>query len=248
MRIPGLLLIFISVLLPLYWYSALWTSYPNGALLSQYIGSVALITMAYSQLLATRANGLEFIFGPLDKIYVLHKWLGITAIIAILFHDTLDAEIDSLGRETWLVDIAETLGEFSLYGLLILVAFSIATFIPYQLWRLSHKFVGALFAFSSFHFLFILKPQALSDPLGLYVSAFCVLGLICYAITLLPFNRYSGLHRYQVAAIEATGGVANITLSTQKDKLKHRAGQFCFISIEQSLLSCLLYTSDAADE
>ena len=73
------------------------------ALFSQYLGMSALIAMAISQTIATRIAPVEWIFGGLDRAYVLHKWLGIGALVAILLHDTIDAEMTGLGRETLLV-------------------------------------------------------------------------------------------------------------------------------------------------
>ena len=93
---------------PIPWFSALAGQHDPIALLSQYFGSAALIVMAISQLLATRFRVLEVIFGGLDRIYVLHKWLGISALA------------------------------------------------------------------------FILRPFALTDPAGLYVLAFCVIGILSY--------------------------------------------------------------------
>ena len=54
--------------------------------MSQYFGSTALIIMAISQLLATQFRFLEIIFGGLDRIYALHKWLGIGTLAFILMH------------------------------------------------------------------------------------------------------------------------------------------------------------------
>ncbi|MCJ8340828.1 MAG: ferric reductase-like transmembrane domain-containing protein [Pseudomonadales bacterium] len=232
-RFIGLLLLVSASLMPLYWYFPLVADYSSSAIFSQYIGSLALILMAFSQLFATRMPGLESIFGGLDRIYVIHKWIGIIAMAAILLHDTVDAEIDELGPETWLVDLAETLGEFSLYAVLILVVISLATVIPYPLWRFSHKFMGALFALSSFHYVFMLKPFAVLDPLGLYILVFCLLGLLCYAITLLPFRVLAGRYNYSVTAIDNNAGATCISLQPSGKGLAHIAGQFCFISVQK---------------
>ncbi|MCJ8301049.1 MAG: ferric reductase-like transmembrane domain-containing protein, partial [Pseudomonadales bacterium] len=102
-RFIGLLLLVSASLMPLYWYFPLVADYSSSAIFSQYIGSLALILMAFSQLFATRMPGLESIFGGLDRIYVIHKWIGIIAMAAILLHETVDAEIDELGPETWMV-------------------------------------------------------------------------------------------------------------------------------------------------
>jgi predicted ferric reductase len=232
-RFIGLLVLIVSVIVPLYWYFPLFAKHDASAILSQYIGSAALILMAFSQLFATRFSVLETIFGPLDRIYILHKWVGILAMVAVLLHDTIDAELDDIGAETWLVDLAETLGELSLYGLLILVVISIATFIPYPLWRMTHKFMGALFALSSFHYVFMLKPFSMLDPLGLYVLLFCILGMACYLVTLIPFSLLAGRFEYRVKTIDKSGHSTVISMEAITKGIKHQAGQFSFISLQK---------------
>ena len=139
MRAIGLLLVAALIAAPLIEFVPLAAQHDPSAVFSQYIGCAALIAMAIAQIVATRIWIIEPIFGGLDRVYVLHKWLGIGALLSVLLHDTLDAEIDGVGRETWLTDLAETLGEISLYGFVILVLITIVTFIPYHLWRWSHR-------------------------------------------------------------------------------------------------------------
>ena len=103
----GLIITALSVATPLYWMVPIAAKQDSLALLSQYLGVVALITMALTQIIATRFAFVEKIFGGLDRSYILHKWLGITALVTILLHDTIDADMDGLGRETVLTDIAE---------------------------------------------------------------------------------------------------------------------------------------------
>lgn len=211
MRLLGLIIIVVAILVSLYWFLPM-AARDGSASLSQYLGAAALIAMGILQLLATRWKALEFVFGGLDLIYVLHKWLSIGAMAAILVHDTLDAEIDRLGGETWLSDLAETLGEVSLYGFLILVTLTLVTFIPYHLWRWTHKLLGGFFLASFFHFAYIQKPFELTDPAGLYVLAFCVLGSICYLITTLGVPRLFFRHQYEVTELRQTGGALSLTL------------------------------------
>ena len=237
MRIIGLFLIVASLLAPLYWYVPLADRYPFGAIFSQYLGSAALIAMGIVQLFATRARWLEPLFGGLDRIYVQHKWLGIIAMVAVLLHDTIDAEINNIGRETALIDLAETLGEISLYGLLILVVITITTFIPYHLWKWTHKLMGGFFALSAFHYLFILKPFDNIDPLGLYVLSFCVVGIFCYIYTLLPERSVRLKHAYSVSNLERTAGSLSVELAPIGKGFRHKAGQFAFISFDSDGLN-----------
>ena len=205
MRVFGLVVVVGSILIPTPWFWALGQNHEPLAVFSQYTGSVALILMGIAQLLATRWPGLEVIFGGLDRIYVLHKWLGISAMAAVLVHDTVDADILGIRAETVLSNLAETAGEISLYGLLILIILSIATFVPYHLWKYTHKLMGAFFAASAFHFAFILRPFELSNPVGLYVLGCCILGIISYLYTLVPFGTFQGKQLFRVAAYEKTG-------------------------------------------
>lgn len=149
MRPLGLLLIAAACFMPAMWFAELAGQHDQVALFSQFLGACALIAMGISQLLATRLSALEMIFGGLDRIYVLHKWLGISALVLVLLHDTIDADMDGLGGATVVTKIAETLGEISLYGLLILGTLSALTFVPYHLWKYTHKLMGGFFAASA---------------------------------------------------------------------------------------------------
>ena len=145
MKKAGVVVVLAISFLPLYWFIPLFSEHPGTAIFSLYLGSLSLILMGLAQFMATRFSWLELVFGGLDRIYVLHKWIGITALGALLLHDTIDADIDGIAPETFLTDVAETMGELSLYGILILLIITIATFIPYHLWRWTHKFMGAFF-------------------------------------------------------------------------------------------------------
>ncbi|MFS4582924.1 ferric reductase-like transmembrane domain-containing protein [Phaeobacter sp. C3_T13_0] len=232
----GILLIVATAAFPAFQLFAHQNVPDQIALFSQYLGLAALILMAWAQILSTRSPGIELIFGGLDRIYVLHKWAGVSAMAAILLHDTIDAEMRGLGRETALNEIAETLGEISLYGLLILVVLSVATFVPYHLWKWTHKAMGALFAAGSFHFFFIMKPFAMSDPAGLYTGAFCIAGLAAYIWMLLP-DHLRPSTRYSVTELEETGGALAITLTPVGKPLKANPGQFGVLRFADSRIS-----------
>lgn len=232
MRLFGLLLILIAFLVPAFGFADLAQRHDAAAIFSQYLGACALIAMAIAQLLATRLAGLEAVFGGMDRIYVLHKWLAIVAVVCVLLHDTIDADIDGIGRETWLTETAETLGEISLYSLLVLATVSVATFVPYHLWKITHKVMGTVFAAGALHFIFILKPFANGDALALYILAFCSAGVLAYIYTLLPIAAYKGWRGYTVTAVEPTGDAVAVTLTPTGRGLRHRAGQFAFVTFD----------------
>lgn len=231
MRIFGLILIAVAALVPLVWYYPLFATRDPGALFSQYLGSAALILMGINMLLATRFWGMEAVFGSLDRIYVLHKWLAIIALVAMGLHDIIDAEMNGL-REGPLSDIAEEFGEVGFYGLMILIIVSVITFVPYHLWKWTHRIIGVFFALSAFHYFFIAKPFSNGDPLGLYISAFCIVGLLSYAWASLVRPATRGGQAYVVEQVSRLGDVSEVVLKAKGRGLKHKPGQFAFVQFK----------------
>ena len=228
----GVAAIGVLMLTPLIWLPGIAAGRDTIAIFSQYLGMTALVAMAVSQVIATRWTGIEQTFGPLDQSYRLHKWLGLWALAASFLHDTIDAEIKGLGPETVLAEAAETAGEISLYGLLFLVVITVATFIPYHLWKWTHRFIGVFFVLSAFHYLFILKPFSNGDPLGLYMGAVCLIGLIAYAYTSAP-RSFRPARQYKIKNLIPQGDALSVEIVPVGKPLTHRAGQFAFVSFPE---------------
>ncbi len=233
MRLIGLILIAVLIAVPLIWLPAIGQGRDQLALFSQYLGMVSLILMTTTQVIATRLPGVEAIFGSLDRAYVLHKWLGVTALVTMFLHDTIDADMRGLRGVAGLGDVAETAGEISYYAILILVVITVATFVPYHLWRWTHRFMGFFFFLAAFHYLFIAKPFANSDPLGVYMGTICGLGILAYLYTLGPAGL-RGHHPYEVTSIEPDGASMAITLTPKSKGMRHEAGQFAVFTFRDS--------------
>lgn len=232
MNIAGITLIIIALIINAIGFYNI-SNNNNIAMFSQFLGASALLLMATGQVIATRVKGIESIFGSLDQSYKLHKWLGIIAFALFLLHDMIDAEFDNIPQGT-LYDLAETIGEFSFNGLIFLIILSIIVFIPYHLWKWTHRFMGFMFTLSSLHFMLISKPFETTDPIGLYVSSFCLVGFLSYIYTLLP-QRYHPWKHYELTSVR---DVADATILDVKSlgnkKIKHKAGQFAFIRFQKS--------------
>lgn len=232
MRASGILLILAAFGVPAYWFTELAAQHGPSPMISQYLGATAIVVMAIAQLLATRIGLLERIFGPLDRMYVLHKWLGIGAVAALVLHDAIGAKAGRSGPKTFLSNLGKEMGEQAYHGLLILVAASLITLVPYRLWYWSHKLIGAVFAVGVLHFALVRKPFALTDPVAIYILSFGVLGIVCWLYTLLPFGRNLARHRYRVRAVQRAGDAIAVTLEPLRRGLGHRPGQFAFLSFD----------------
>ena len=224
---PGLILYAISIAIPLFWLFSLDVNHKFSALFAQFLGIFALITMSYVQLLATRLPILEQLFGGLDRIYVIHKWLAISALVALLLHENLDPAVVS-GSRPLIERIALQVGEIGYNGILILSIITALTFIPYHWWKWTHQFIGFFFALGVFHYLFIYKSFQSTDPIGLYVLFFCIIGIASYIYTIFFRQRITGL-RYKVTNVRQINSVVEVHLLPVSKSLQAKSGQFAFV-------------------
>ncbi len=234
MRRFGLIVCCTLLAAPLLHFAPLLATKSLPAVLSQYLGFAALIAMAQIMVLATRWPGVELVYGGLDRVYVLHKWLGIVAVGAVLLHEAIDPEIKGLAFGTRFEDLAEDVGEQSYNGLLALVAITLTTFIPYHWWRASHKLMGVVFAAAAFHAYFIEKSFSNSSPLGLYILGLSLLGLMAYIYTLMPAHWMRRMRPYRVGEVQKTGQSVSMTLVPEKKGIRHHAGQFAFVGLNDT--------------
>ena len=231
MKTRGIILIIVATLLPLAWYLPMMQANGEGAL-SQYLGSASLILMGFTMYMATRTRFVEPIFGSLDRVYVLHKWLAIGALITAYLHSQIDAELGNIALVRGLADPAEDWGELANNGLIFLITVSLLTFIPYKFWKWSHRFIGLFFAIAAAHYIFIEKPFSTFEPRGLYITAFCVIGVASYLWMLLPRILGHNSKKYEVTEVSSGNGIADITMKPQGRGITHKAGQFTFINFE----------------
>lgn len=249
MNTKGIAIIIAALAIPLLWFAPLAAQNNSAAIYSQYLGSASLILMGITMLLATRIKLIEPIFGSMDRVYVLHKWLGVGAIATAFLHSNIDAEVNGVALIPRLADQAEDWGELAYNGLLFLIIMSLITIIPYKLWKWSHRLIGLFFALAAAHYIYIEKPFAVFEPLGLYISLFCFIGVASYLYLLLP--RLLGINnkKYQVTEVVQHDDVAEITLRPEGNGIQHQAGQFAFVNFEPvSLMETHPYTISSAPQ
>ncbi|MFA7428646.1 MAG: ferredoxin reductase family protein [Rhodospirillaceae bacterium] len=207
------------------------------------IGSASIVAMSLALVLAARPRLVEPFFGGLDRMYVVHKWLGIAALVFMVLHDQFEPDIEDFVRETSLGELAEDVGEFAFYGFIGLIAVSWLKRIPFTrlelpwpLWRFSHRFMGLLFAVAAFHQLAIDKPAGLDGTLGLYLDAFSVAGLVAWLFTqfVTPALRPRG---YALESIDHHGTTTEITLRPEGRMMRWRPGQFAFVAVPDAGLA-----------
>lgn len=209
-----------------------------GTTFSLMASSMAFVAMAIAQFMATRPPVVEKLFGGLDRIYQFHRKIGIAVLCLILFHYFIAPDFQGLSVTSGLNVLAKTAGEWAFYGFVFLLVFSLVKIIPktrfqipYQYWRITHRFIGLLFVLVAFHQMFIKRPYDGTAFLATYLNIFALIGIVSYAYTqLLPWLR---TRRYEVVNVEKHDGATIISARPINGKLRAMPGQFGFFRVNK---------------
>lgn len=200
-------------------------------------GAMSIVAMSLCLVLAARPRFLEPLFGGLDFMYRVHKWLGIAALGFMFAHNQLEPDFEGWIHETALGDAGGEMGEIAFNALIVMILFSwikripvVGWEIPYQLWQFTHRFMGALFALAALHQLLEDKPFGMTEPLGVYLNVFCLLGVASYVFTEF-FARRLRRRNCRVESVVRGDGAAEVTLAPEGRPMHWRPGQFAFLNI-----------------
>lgn len=243
LNLMGPLLVALPCILAGFLGFATYAPYGSEAAIGIAVGAAAVIAMSQTLILAARPRLLEPLFGGLDRMYRLHKWLGISALVLMILHDLIEPDFERTVRETGLGELASDAGELAFNALLALIAISwfrrlpfIRLEIPYQLWRFSHRFMGVLFAVVVFHQFFVDMPTGVDPSLSLLLNIFGIGGLIAWVYTEFVAPRLRR-RAFTVSGIRRHGDATEVTLTPQGRAMRWRPGQFAFLSAPEAGLS-----------
>jgi len=94
--------------------------------------------------------------------------------------------------------------------------------IPYQIWRFSHRFMGALFAIVVFHQFFVDMPTEVDPSLSVLLNTFGIAGVIAWIFTELvaPYLRR---REFTVTEISQTKDTTTLTLRAERRAMRWRS-------------------------
>lgn len=220
----------------------------------QYTGVLAMVAMAAAMLLATRSRWLEARLDGLDKMYRLHKWLGIGVLVMALAHWWWATGTRWMVGWGWLVrpqrgpraepadalqawlrtqrGLAEELGEIAFYGLAILLLVSLLRRIPYHWFARTHRLIPLAWLALVFHTVALLDYDWWRQPVGWLLGLGLLAGTWAALVSL--FGRI-GASRKVCGAVRALEvfppplDMLKFEIAMQPGWAGHRAGQFAFV-------------------
>lgn len=254
----------VLLLLGLLWFSA-WpldgvplTVFAQRTPWLQATGTWAMGLMSVAMVLATRPLLFERWLGGLDKMYRLHKWLGIAALVLAVCHwPWVEAPKWAVGAgwlvrpprvpavppaEPWLVQlhalrgVAESVGEWAFYAAVLLLALALWQRFPYRRFFQAHRLLPWVYLALVFHSVVLTSDASWSQPLGIGMAMLMAAGSI--ASLWVVFGAI-GRHRQAVAVVDRLEYQPALDVLELRVRLKsrwpdHRAGQFAFLRFDAS--------------
>ena len=222
-----------------------------------YSGTMAIGVMSVTMLLAARPVRLEPYLGGLDKMYRLHKWLGISGLLFALIHWLTVQGPGWLVALGWLErparhgranaptaavlqffqaqrGLAESIGEWAFYAAVLLIVLALIKHFPYRYFFKTHRLLAVVYLCLVFHSVVLMKFSYWSAGLGPLLAVLMLAGSLA-ALAILW--RKTGADRRVVGVIESLTchpaiQVLEITLRIKGLWRGHQSGQFAFVTFD----------------
>ncbi len=233
--------------------------FPFRTVFVQYSGVLAIGAMSLSLLLAMRPVWLEPMLGGLDKMYRLHKWLGITALVTGVLHwwwakgtkwmvgwGWLKRPVrgarkgaEAMAQQAWTLEqwlhdqrgLAESIGEWTFYAAAILMVLALVKFFPYKWFVKTHKLLAVGYLLLAWHTVVLAKFDYWSQPIGWVLAVLLAVGV--WASLGVLFKRVGHgrkvAGRIQSLQYFAPLNVLRTNIGLQPGWQGHKAGQFAFL-------------------
>ncbi len=226
-------------------------------LLLQLTGILAIAAMSAAMLLATRPAWLEDRLDGLDKMYRLHKWLGIAGLVLAVAH-WLCVQVPKWMVQAGLLQrpargaraqeaagilrflqeqrgLAEEIGELAFYAAVVLIALALIRRFPYRHFFRTHRWLAVVFLALVLHSVVLTKFSYWTTPLGAVLGLTMLAGSVAAVISLL---RRIGSDRKAVGVVERIEVLDGVQVTAVDVRLEsrwagHDAGQFAFVTFDR---------------
>lgn len=222
-------------------------------LLVQYSGIIAMGAMSVAMVLALRPQWPERWLGGLDKMYRLHKWLGITALVVSITHwlwgkgpkwavgwgllerrlrggarAPIDNPIQQLlsGQR----GLAEDVGEWAFYAAVVLIVLALIRYFPYRLFYKTHRLLAIVYLVLVFHAVVLIKFGYWTTPVGIVMAMLLAAGTCAAVVVLLRRVGAGRQVKGRIISLDHFPGVKSLetVIEVPQGWPGHKPGQFAF--------------------
>lgn len=204
---------------------------------SQLLAAFALVGFSFVNFISTRHKILDYVFQGLDKSYVYHKYMSISALVLVIIHNMTIKIGKGIEKSQGIPiprDPYAMYGTFSMYLFIIIMLIALlAKKLNYERWKMIHKFMIIPFAFGIYHYYGSATYAVFSmEPFSIWLNIINCIGIISILYSLFFYEKISFKYKFKVKKLEI---VANETLEITGESLgedmKFKPGQFAFIKI-----------------
>ncbi|MGM0934937.1 MAG: ferredoxin reductase family protein [Bacteroidota bacterium] len=246
----------------LFWAVALlvipiwWMSYPETSVkhnfksfhvyASQISALLGFSFFALSFVLSTRLNIMEDLFGGLDKVYHAHHSMAKVALLFMVAHPLLLAlrwVPEDVSKALWFLfpvhrRMEINIGSWAMWGVVVLLFFTLVVRLRYNWWKNTHKFLGVFFIAAVVH-IFLTDPTMLGNlGLKIYIWSLSIAAFMAWTYKTLLFNFVKKKFSYRVTQINRLNEkVMEIELRPLHERVGLIPGQFCFFSFRSPAIS-----------
>ncbi len=254
--------LFLLALSGLWWWTdtTAWAELPHffawRAVLMQVSGVLGMGVMSVAMVLAVRPVWFESTLGGLDKMYRLHKWLGIAGLVLAIGHWLLAQGtkwavgwgwlarpargprpvLPEGSLQQWLVTqrgLAEGVGEWAFYAAVLLMTLALLKRFPYRHFFKTHHLIAVAYLALVWHSVVLLTFDYWRSPLGAVMAVLLLSGTV--AAMLVLFGRVA-TRRQLVGEVVGVRQhrllkVLAIDIQFQGRWAGHEPGQFAFVTL-----------------
>ena len=203
--------------------------YNSHRILGEVFSSWVVTVFAFNFLMSTRAKWVERIFGGLDKMYAIHRRSGVIAVVLLIAHFLI------VPRDLLEFTPGKPLGFYALILILLGVILSAVPFfkkkIPYHKWLNIHKLMGVFYVMAVVHGLMVTSLIKELPITRIYVFGMAFVGIAAWFYRAFLFGLFNKKLDYEIASVrDLGGGITELMLKPNANKLQFLAGQFAFFT------------------
>ncbi len=197
--------------------------------------SASLVTLAL--LAIVRSSSMEFLFGGLDQAVLLHRKLGLAALLTQVVHAILlTVHFVTHGNPVALtlqptLSNERTTDILVLYALIILGVLAYDRRLQYERWIKLHRVIGVLFIVGTVHAATANGVIHHFEPLRTWIVILLLISAGAWLYQVLLFRKFGPRYRYQVVSVtQRSKDIVDVIMRPTAKRMMYLPGTFVFIS------------------